>query len=93
MLNADVVIVGAGIAGLSTALYLQQGCPGIKVLILDKEDGFSSNTNYAQGGMAAVFDMELDSFDAHVRDTLEAGRYKNDLSVVKNVVFSSSQVV
>lgn len=93
MLNADVVIVGAGIAGLSTALYLQQGCPGIKVLILDKEDGFSSNTNYAQGGMAAVFDMELDSFDAHVRDTLEAGRYKNDLSVVKNVVFSSSHVV
>lgn len=93
MLETDVVIIGAGIGGLSTALYLQQICPGKKVLILDKEDGLSSNTNFAQGGMAAVFDLELDSFESHIRDTLEAGKYNNDPLVVEYVISSAPGVV
>ena len=41
--------------------------------IVTKKDRAESNTNYAQGGIAAVTSKE-DSFELHVRDTLEAGR-------------------
>src|ERR1700690_2832814 len=65
----DYLILGSGIAGLSFALKV---APHGRVAILTKKDRAESNTNYAQGGIAAVTSKE-DSFEMHVRDTLEAG--------------------
>src|SRR5476649_1017128 len=66
----DVLVVGSGIAGLSFALKVAQ--QGRRVAILTKKDRAESNTNYAQGGIAAVT-SRTDDFNSHVRDTLECG--------------------
>jgi L-aspartate oxidase len=66
---ADYVIVGSGIAGLSTALALQQTG---HVIILTKLSETNSNTYYAQGGIAAAIGQK-DSPQLHLQDTLEAG--------------------
>jgi L-aspartate oxidase len=68
--NYDVLVVGSGIAGLSFALKL--AAQGRRVAILTKKDRAESNTNYAQGGIAAVT-SRTDDFNSHVRDTLECG--------------------
>src|ERR1041384_4180903 len=69
MKQFDFLILGSGIAGLSYALKV---APHGRVAIVTKKDRAESNTNYAQGGIAAVTSKE-DSFELHVRDTLEAG--------------------
>src|SRR5512145_927058 len=69
MKNFDFVVLGSGIAGLSFALKV---APHGRVAVITKKDRAESNTNYAQGGVAAVTSKE-DSFELHVRDTLEAG--------------------
>ncbi len=65
----DFLILGSGIAGLSYALSVARSG---RVAIITKKDRAESNTNYAQGGIAAVMSKE-DSFEMHVHDTLEAG--------------------
>jgi len=67
--NFDVVIIGSGAAGLSTALHLADLG---SIAILSKSDLPESSTYYAQGGIAAVLD-QTDSIDSHVQDTLVAG--------------------
>src|SRR5580700_1280393 len=65
----DYLVLGSGIAGLSFALKV---APHGRVAIVTKKDRAESNTNYAQGGIAAVTGKD-DSFELHVRDTLTAG--------------------
>src|SRR6201999_714741 len=65
----DYLVLGSRIAGLSFALKV---APRGRVAIITKKNKAESNTNYAQGGIAAVTSKE-DSFELHVRDTLEAG--------------------
>ncbi len=69
MKQFDFLVLGSGIAGLSFALKV---APRGRVAIITKKDRAESNTNYAQGGIAAVTSKE-DSVELHVRDTLEAG--------------------
>ncbi len=69
MKQFDYLVLGSGIAGLSFALKV--AAHG-RVAIITKKHRAESNTNYAQGGIAAVTSKE-DSFELHVRDTLEAG--------------------
>src|SRR5512144_1081235 len=69
MKNFDFLVLGSGIAGLTFALKV---APYGRVDIVTKKDRAESNTNYAQGGIAAVTSKE-DSVELHVRDTLEAG--------------------
>ncbi len=69
MREFDFLVLGSGIAGLSFALKV---APHGRVAIITKKDRAESNTNYAQGGIAAVTSRE-DSVELHVRDTLVAG--------------------
>ncbi|RMH43772.1 MAG: L-aspartate oxidase [Gammaproteobacteria bacterium] len=66
----DVLIIGSGAAGLSTALRLSG--KGGKIAVLSKGPLREGSTYYAQGGIAAVLD-DKDSFESHVNDTLRAG--------------------
>ncbi len=68
-LDADVVVVGSGIAGLSFAL---DAARTRDVLVVTKRAVDEANTAWAQGGLSAVLDP-TDSFESHVRDTLVAG--------------------
>lgn len=78
----DYLVLGSGIAGLTFAL---QVAPQGKVAIITKKDRAESNTNYAQGGIASVTSAE-DSFELHVRDTLEAGAGLCKEDVVRTIV-------
>jgi L-aspartate oxidase len=65
----DFLVIGSGIAGLSYALKVS--AVG-SVAVITKKEKAESNTNLAQGGVAAVM-SKVDSFDLHVRDTLATG--------------------
>ncbi len=66
----DFLIIGSGVAGLSTALGLSRlGSVGI----LTKALAASSASDWAQGGMAAVMNPAEDSVNLHIEDTLSAG--------------------
>src|SRR5690606_16791496 len=69
LVETDVIVVGAGIAGLYTALEAGRNN---RVVLISKKSLFDSNTRYAQGGIAAVISDE-DSFEFHRQDTLIAG--------------------
>lgn len=69
MIQYDMVVIGSGIAGLSFAL---KAAAHGRVAIVTKRAKNESNTSYAQGGIASVTSPE-DSFELHIRDTLEAG--------------------
>ena len=79
----DLVIVGSGIAGLSFALKVAEA--GYRVAIFTKKDKAESNTNYAQGGIAAVTSAG-DDLDKHVEDTLEAGDGLCDPEIVREIL-------
>jgi L-aspartate oxidase len=78
----DYLILGSGIAGLTFALNV---APRGRVAIVTKKNRAESNTNYAQGGIASVTSKE-DSFELHIRDTLEAGAGLCKESVVRTIV-------
>ncbi len=80
--TCDVLVLGSGLAGLSLALKVARFAD---VIVLTKKEDSESNTNYAQGGIAAVFDRE-DSFGEHIRDTLRCGAGLCDPEVVRRVV-------
>ncbi len=69
VINTHVLIIGAGLAGLSTALALPKS---LKVTLLSKADLQACSSHYAQGGIAASLAKD-DSVSAHVADTLIAG--------------------
>ncbi len=82
MKRFDFLVLGSGIAGLSYALKVARRG---RVAIVTKKNSAESNTNYAQGGIAAVTSKE-DSFELHVRDTLEAGAGLCKETVVRQII-------
>lgn len=81
-LTCDFLVIGSGVAGLTFAL---EAAERGEVIIVTKRSRSESNTNYAQGGIAAVFD-ETDSFEAHVNDTIVAGAGLNHRRAVELTV-------
>ena len=82
-LEFDHLIIGSGLAGLSSALHLADS--GRRVAVVTKRAMDDCNTRYAQGGIACVTDIE-DSFDEHVQDTLNAGGRLCDEKAVRAIV-------
>ncbi len=82
MKEYDFVVIGSGIAGLSFALKVAQHG---SVAVITKRKGTDTNTAWAQGGIACVTSDE-DSFELHVRDTLEAGAGLCDEAAVRTIV-------
>ena len=68
--EADVVVVGSGIAGLTTAIRARSA--GLRVILVTKSHVDAGSTKWAQGGIAAALDPE-DSAQEHFTDTIVAG--------------------
>jgi L-aspartate oxidase len=82
MKEYDFVVIGSGIAGLSFAL---KAAKHGSVAVVTKRKGADTNTAWAQGGIACVTSDE-DSFELHVRDTLEAGAGLCDEAAVHTII-------
>ncbi len=86
MKQIDVLVIGSGVAGLTLAIKMAERHPDKKVCVLTKTTKEESNTRYAQGGVAAVWNFETDSFEKHIEDTLDAGDDLCDENAVNIVV-------
>ncbi len=67
--EADVIVVGSGVAGMTVALGAARAR---RVLLVTKDAIDAGSTSWAQGGIAAVIDL-ADDTEQHLRDTLVAG--------------------
>ncbi|MBL7472325.1 L-aspartate oxidase [Robertkochia sediminum] len=85
-LRTDHLVIGSGIAGLTYAVKMAEALPDRHISIVTKANEAESNTKYAQGGVAVVWDREKDSFNKHIADTLRAGDGHCDPMVVAMVV-------
>jgi len=84
----DVIIIGAGVAGLYAAMHLPKSK---KVLIINKRETFKCNTFYAQGGIALAVDEK--DIPLHVEDTLEAGAGLCDEEAVRSMSENSRAAI
>lgn len=85
----DITIVGCGIAGLSTLLYLSETNlyreGKLSICLICKGSLDETNTNWAQGGIAAVKALG-DNFEKHINDTIVAGGFFNNKEIVEKVI-------
>ncbi len=84
----DVIIVGAGAAGLFTALHAKQD---LRILLISKEGVLECNSQLAQGGIAAA--LEKTDVAEHIADTMRVGCYHNDLGAVEGMINESHEVI
>jgi L-aspartate oxidase len=87
--TSRVLVVGSGIAGLQFALLAAEHG---SVWVVTKKESRESNTNYAQGGIAAAV-SPLDDFELHVQDTLEAGDGLCHEDVVRRMVEAGPRLI
>ena len=90
MPNVDIAVIGSGIAGL----FLANRCAekGLNVALITKKSISTSNTNWAQGGIAGVLDSNDEkAIEAHVQDTLSSGAGLCDEKVVRSVVLEAAE--
>jgi L-aspartate oxidase len=73
IMQTDYLVIGSGIAGLTYAVKMAEQFPQKNVLVITKTIEDETNTKYAQGGIAGVWDAVKDSYDKHIEDTLIAG--------------------
>ncbi len=83
--EADLVVVGSGVAGLTAALTAAGA--GLRVVVVTKDEPDAGSTRWAQGGVAVVVgDVAGDSVAAHVTDTLAAGAGLCDEAAVATIL-------
>ncbi len=82
LVETDYLVLGSGIAGLAFAI---DAAAHGRVMVITKRSETDTNTNWAQGGVAAVLAGD-DSFEQHVADTLTVGDGLCDRAVVESVV-------
>ena len=89
MLRCDVLIIGSGLAGLTSALKLADHK---KVLIVSKREISDSSSQWAQGGVAAVMSVD-DSIESHVKDTELVGGGLTDPKVATFVASHGKEAI
>jgi L-aspartate oxidase len=87
--EADVLIIGSGAAGLTAALQL---ATTKKVIVLAKGSLSDGATAWAQGGIAAVLEPG-DTFDSHIEDTMVAGAGLNNRATVEFVIENAPEAI
>ena len=85
-MQTDFLIIGSGIAGLTYALKTAKSHPNKNIIVITKTQADETNTKYAQGGIAGVWDEEKDSYSKHIEDTLIAGDGLCNEKIVEIVV-------
>jgi len=92
----DIVIVGTGIGGLSTLFYLSETkafqSGQLRICVIAKGSFNQTNTNWAQGGIAAVHALD-DNSEKHIMDTMIAGAHKNNPTIVEKVIRSAPGLI
>ncbi len=88
-MQTNFIIIGSGISGLNFALHAAQKG---QVVLITKKELIDSNTNYAQGGIAAVLNKS-DNIQSHIDDTLKAGAHHNNEKAVRFMVENSSEAI
>lgn len=92
-MQTDFLVLGSGIAGLTFAIKTAQRLPDKEILVLTKTNDDESNTRYAQGGVAAVWNLQTDTYDKHIADTLDAGAGLCKEEIVRIVVEEGPECV
>jgi len=87
--NWDVIVIGAGAAGLMASLELPEN---LNVLLLNRNTSKVSSSRWAQGGIASVIRPD-DSFELHIEDTLKAGDGLCDIKAVEMLVSEAPRCV
>jgi len=85
----DFLVIGSGIAGLVYALGVAEYG---KVAVLCKAGLYDCNTDYAQGGIAAVLDGH-DTFENHIKDTFEAGAELGKIPIIEKIVTGGPEAI
>ena len=85
-METDFLIIGSGIAGLTYAIKTAARHPDKRITIITKSQADETNTKYAQGGIAGVWDEARDSYSKHIEDTLIAGDGLCNPQIVELVV-------
>ncbi|OGK20047.1 L-aspartate oxidase [Candidatus Roizmanbacteria bacterium RIFCSPHIGHO2_02_FULL_37_13b] len=88
--NYDALIIGSGIAGLTTAINLKKKSKSVAIYTKAKIDDCA--TSLAQGGIVAVLG-NIDSYKAHIDDTLSAGKFINDKKAVSTLSHESKKAI
>jgi L-aspartate oxidase len=88
--SADVIVIGSGVAGLTTSLNLRSH--GLSVLLVTKARIDAGSTKWAQGGIAAALGPG-DTPDQHKKDTLAAGAGLCDIKAVDVLVSEGPEAV
>lgn len=86
--DADIIVVGGGIAGLFAAITAADD--GKRVVLLTKSGSMESNTRYAQGGIAVALGTD-DTPELHTADTVACGGDVNDIDAVRLLTEDASR--
>lgn len=88
----DVLVIGAGLAGIYYCLHLLAKQPSLKIALIAKGELNECNSRYAQGGIAAVY-LAKDSMKSHINDTILSGDGLCFQPIVKNIISQGPKII